>query len=106
MLRRGLVCSRVARDERAGKGDMGDAAGDVEKGVYWTDERAEAAMIFLYLALGGMAFGLLQFGVGAMLWAEEKVFLVFGFLTALCGLYIAVRLVALILFPDTIIGLI
>lgn len=62
-------------------------------------------MIFLYLALGGMALGLLQFGVGAMLWAEEKVFLVFGFLTALCGLYVAVRLISLILFPDAFVGL-
>jgi hypothetical protein len=63
-------------------------------------------MILLYLALGGMAMGLLQFGVGAMLWAEEKVFLVFGFLTALCGLYVAARLAALILFPDASVGLI
>jgi len=62
-------------------------------------------MIFLYLALGGMALGLLQFGVGAMLWAEEKVFLIFGFLTALCGLYVAVRLISLILFPDAFVGL-
>ena len=63
-------------------------------------------MIFLYLALGGMALGLLQFGVGAMLWAEEKIFLVFGFLTALCGLYVAARLLSLIFFPDAFIGLI
>lgn len=62
-------------------------------------------MILLYLALGGMAMGLLQFGVGAMLWAEEKVFVVFGFLTAICGLYVAVRLVSLILFPETFVGL-
>jgi len=63
-------------------------------------------MILLYLALGGMAMGLLQFGVGAMLWAEEKVFLIFGFLTALCGVYVGVLLVALILFPDAIDSLI
>jgi len=75
-------------------------------GVYWIDGRANGVMIFLYLALGGMALGLLQFGVGAMLWAEEKVFLIFGFLTALCGLYVAVRLISLILFPDAFVGLI
>jgi hypothetical protein len=63
-------------------------------------------MIFLYLALGGMSLGLLQFGVGAMLWAEEKVFLVFGFLTALGGLYVAARLVSLIFFPEAFVGLI
>ena len=62
-------------------------------------------MIFLYLALGGMALGLLQFGVGAMLWAEEKVFLIFGFLTALGGLYIAARLFSLIFFPDAFMDL-
>ena len=59
-------------------------------------------MILLYLALAGMAMGLLQFGVGAMLWAEEKVLLVVGFLTALCGLYVGILLVALIFFPDAI----
>jgi hypothetical protein len=70
------------------------------------DERANGAMILLYMALGGMAMGLLQFGVGAMLWAEEKILLVFGFLTALCGIYIAARLFVLILFPDAIAGLV
>lgn len=61
-------------------------------------------MIVLYLALGGMAMGLLQFGVGALLWAEEKIFLVVGFLTALGGIYVALRLLALIIFPETLYG--
>lgn len=53
--------------------------------------------IFLYLVMGGLAAGLLEFGVGAMLWAEEKFLLVFGFIAAMGGLYVALRLLALTL---------
>jgi len=51
--------------------------------------------IFLSLVMGGLAAGLLEFGVGAMLWAEEKFLLVFGFIAAMGGLYVALRLLAM-----------
>lgn len=47
--------------------------------------------------MGGLAAGLLEFGVGAMLWAEEKLLLVFGFIAAMGGLYVALRLLAMTL---------
>lgn len=55
------------------------------------------AIIFLYLAMGGLAAGLLEFGVGAMLWAEQKFLIACGFVSAMCGLYVGLRLVAMIL---------
>ncbi|CAA9579340.1 MAG: hypothetical protein AVDCRST_MAG18-2934 [uncultured Thermomicrobiales bacterium] len=54
-------------------------------------------LIFLYLAMGGLAAGLLEFGVGAMLWAEEKFLIAFGFVAAMCGLYVGLRLLSMIL---------
>ncbi len=53
--------------------------------------------IFLYMVMGGLAAGLLEFGVGAMLWAEEKFLLVFGFIAAMGGLYVALSLLAMTL---------
>ncbi len=52
---------------------------------------------FLYVAMAGLAAGLLEFGVGAMLWAEEKFLIVVGFISAICGLYVGLRLLAMIL---------
>jgi hypothetical protein len=55
--------------------------------------------LFVYMALGGMAWGLLQFGVGALLWAEHKVLIGFGLVIALCGLYLGLLVVYLIVSP-------
>jgi hypothetical protein len=56
-----------------------------------------ATLIFAYLALGGASLGLLQFGVGAMLWAEQKFLIAVGLLAALCGIYLGLMLLSLIL---------
>ena len=61
-------------------------------------EGSIATAIFLYLAMAGLAAGLLEFGVGAMLWAEGKFLIAFGFVSAMCGLYVGLRLVAMILY--------
>lgn len=53
-------------------------------------------LVFVYLALGGAAFGLLQFGVGAMLWAHEKRIIAIGVVSALFGLYLGLLTVSLI----------
>jgi hypothetical protein len=60
-------------------------------------EASLGSTVFLYLVMGGLAAGLLEFGVGAMLWAEEKILLVFGFIAAMGGLYVALRLLAMTL---------
>jgi hypothetical protein len=57
------------------------------------------SLILVYLALGGAALGLLEFGVGALLWAEQKVLMVVGLIAALCGIYIGLWLVYLIVNP-------
>ena len=62
-----------------------------------TMEASLGSTVFLYLIMGGLAAGLLEFGVGAMLWAEEKFLLVFGFIAAMGGLYVALRLLAMTL---------
>ena len=54
---------------------------------------------FICLALGGMAWGLLQFGVGAMLWADQKILMAVGFVAALGGLYLGLLVVFLLLSP-------
>ncbi len=53
-------------------------------------------LVFVYLALGGAAFGLLEFGVGALLWAEHKLVMAVGLVAALFGLYLGLLLVSLI----------
>jgi hypothetical protein len=58
-----------------------------------------AECLFVYMALGGMAWGLLQFGVGALLWAEQKVLIGLGLVLALCGLYLGLLVVYLIVSP-------
>ncbi len=55
--------------------------------------------MFVCLALGGMSWGLLQFGVGAMLWADQKFLMAVGFVAALGGLYLGLLVVFLILSP-------
>jgi hypothetical protein len=55
--------------------------------------------LFVCLALGGMAGGLLQFGVGAMLWADHKILMALGLVSALCGLYLGLLVVFLIIAP-------
>jgi len=55
--------------------------------------------LFVYMALGGMAWGLLQFGVGALLWAEHKALIGLGLVIALCGLYLGLLVVYLIVSP-------
>lgn len=56
-------------------------------------------LIFTYLALGGAAFGLLQFGVGALLWADQKRLIALGLVAALMGLYLGMWVVSLIVAP-------
>lgn len=55
--------------------------------------------VFIYLAMGGAALGLLQFGVGALLWAEQKLLVALGLVVALCGLYLGLLLVYLVITP-------
>ncbi len=57
------------------------------------------SLILVYLALGGAAIGLLEFGVGALLWAEQKVLMVVGLIAALGGLYIGLWLIYIIVNP-------
>jgi hypothetical protein len=57
------------------------------------------SLILVYLALGGAAIGLLEFGVGALLWAEQKVLMVVGLIAALGGLYIGLWLIYIIINP-------
>ena len=54
-------------------------------------------LIFMYVALGGAAFGLLEFGVGALLWAEQKAIIAIGLVAALGGLFLGLLTLALIL---------
>lgn len=56
-------------------------------------------LVFVYLALGGAALGLLQFGVGALLWADQKRLIALGAVAALLGLYLGLLTVSLIVAP-------
>lgn len=56
-------------------------------------------LLFVCLALGGAAWGLLQFGIGALLWAEQKILVLVGLLSALGGLYLGLLVVFLIVSP-------
>lgn len=56
-------------------------------------------MCLVYMAMGGAALGLLQFGVGALLWAEQKLLVAIGLVVALFGLYLGLLLVYLIVEP-------
>ncbi len=56
-------------------------------------------LVLMYVALGGAAFGLLEFGVGALLWAEEKVIIAIGLVAALIGLYLGLLTLSLIVGP-------
>jgi hypothetical protein len=58
-----------------------------------------SSFIFVCLALGGASWGLLQFGIGAMLWADQKIFIAIGLVSALCGLYLGLLAVFLIVSP-------
>lgn len=53
-------------------------------------------LICIYLALAGASLGLLQFGVGAMLWSEQKVIVAVGTVAALGGIYLGLTVVSLI----------
>ena len=57
------------------------------------------SLCLVYMAMGGAALGLLQFGVGALLWAEQKLLMAIGLVVALCGLYLGLLLVYLIIEP-------
>ena len=56
-------------------------------------------LLFVCLALGGAAWGLLQFGIGAMLWADQKSLMALGFVSAIGGLYLGLLVIFLILSP-------
>jgi hypothetical protein len=45
-------------------------------------------LVGIYMALGGAALGLVEFGVGAMLWSEQKLIIAVGAIAALCGHYL------------------
>ena len=53
--------------------------------------------VVFYLWLGGAALGLLEFGVGALLWAEQKIVIAIGLVSALAGLYLGLLNVFLII---------
>ena len=56
-------------------------------------------LVFVCLALGGAAWGLLQFGIGSLLWAEQKILILVGLLAALGGLYLGLLVLFLIISP-------
>ena len=60
---------------------------------------AFSELIFVCMALGGAAWGLLQFGIGAMLWAEQKSLVALGLVSAIGGLYLGLLVVFLIVSP-------
>ncbi len=68
-------------------------------GIIRRMDGALGELIFMYVALGGAAFGLLEFGVGALLWAEEKVIIAIGLVAALIGLYLGLLTLSLIVGP-------
>ncbi len=61
-------------------------------------EMTTGSLIFVCVAMGGAALGLLEFGVGALLWAEQKLLMAIGLIAALGGLYIALWLLNLLIF--------
>lgn len=61
-------------------------------------EMTTGSLIFVCVAMGGAALGLLEFGVGALLWAEQKLLMAIGLIAALGGLYIALWLLNLLVF--------
>ena len=56
-------------------------------------------LIFMYVALVGAAFGLVEFGVGALLWAEQKILIAIGLVAAMVGLFLGLLTLALIINP-------
>ncbi len=68
-------------------------------GIIGRMEGAFTELIFIYVALGGAAFGLLEFGVGALLWAEQKLLIAIGLVAALVGLFLGLLTLALIINP-------
>ena len=56
-------------------------------------------LIFMYVALAGAAFGLLEFGVGALLWAEQKILIAIGLVAAMVGLFLGLLTLALLINP-------
>jgi hypothetical protein len=68
-------------------------------GIIGRMEGAITELIFIYVALGGAALGLLEFGVGALLWAEQKILIAIGLVAALVGLFLGLLTLALIINP-------
>jgi hypothetical protein len=68
-------------------------------GIIGRMEGAITELVFIYVALGGAAFGLLEFGVGALLWAEQKILIAIGLVAALVGLFLGLLTLALIINP-------
>ncbi len=66
-------------------------------GIIRRMDGALGELIFMYVALGGAAFGLLEFGVGALLWAEQKAIIAIGLVAALSGLFLGLLTLALII---------
>ena len=68
-------------------------------GIIGRMEGAITELIFIYVALGGAALGLLEFGVGALLWAEQKILIAIGLVAAMVGLFLGLLTLALIINP-------
>ena len=68
-------------------------------GIIRRMDGALGELIFMYVALGGAAFGLLEFGVGALLWAEQKILIAIGLVAAMVGLFLGLLTLALIINP-------
>ncbi len=66
-------------------------------GIIRRMDGALGELIFMYVALGGAAFGLLEFGVGALLWAEQKILIAIGLVAAMVGLFLGLLTLALII---------
>ncbi len=56
-------------------------------------------LVFMYVALAGASLGLLEFGVGALLWAEQKILIAIGLVAAMGGLFLGLLTLALIINP-------
>lgn len=66
-------------------------------GIIRRMDGALGELIFIYVALGGAALGLLEFGVGALLWAEQKILIAIGLVAAMVGLFLGLLTLALII---------
>lgn len=60
-------------------------------------DASTASVVVAYVALGGAAFGLLEFGIGALLWADQKLIVAVGLAATVIGLYLGMLTIHLAL---------